>query len=89
MFESVIRPVPGGWESRFLRRWERLGPRRWQRLHTTGAYYNWFIFAQSFFRLAVKSSVYWPFAALLVGSMALRWLPRTAFADARLRRSAA
>jgi hypothetical protein len=30
LFESMIRPVPGGWESRFLRRWERLGPRRWR-----------------------------------------------------------
>ncbi|MBI5070667.1 MAG: hypothetical protein HZB56_20780 [Deltaproteobacteria bacterium] len=30
VFESVIRPVPGGWDSRFLRRWERLGPRRWR-----------------------------------------------------------
>jgi hypothetical protein len=67
-----------------------LGPRRWQRLHTTGAYYNWFIFAQSFFRLAFRSPIYWPFAALLAGSMALRWMtPRTAPITARLRRSAA
>ncbi len=66
-----------------------LGPRRWQQLHTTGAYYNWFIFAQSFFRLAFQSAIYSPFAALLAGSMALRWMPRPALADARLRRRAA
>lgn len=52
-----------------------LGPKRWRRLHVTGAYYNWFIFAQSFFRMAFKSAVYWPFAALVAGAMALRWLP--------------
>ena len=51
-----------------------LGPRRWQRLHTTGAYYNWIIFALNFFVLAFKSAVYWPFAALLGGSMAVRLL---------------
>jgi methionine sulfoxide reductase heme-binding subunit len=74
--------------TRFAAAW--FGPWRWQQLHTTGAYYNWFIFAQSFFRLAFKSAVYWPFAALLVGSMALRWMtPRPALADARLRRTAA
>lgn len=49
-----------------------LGPRRWQRLHTVGAYYNWFIFALNFFALAFKSAVYWPFAGLLAGSMAAR-----------------
>jgi hypothetical protein len=52
-----------------------LGPRRWRRLHVTGAYYNWFIFAQSFFVSAFKSAFYWPFAALVAASMAVRWLP--------------
>jgi hypothetical protein len=52
-----------------------LGSRNWRRLHVTGAYYNWFIFAQSFFRMVTKSMIYWPFAALVAGSMALRWLP--------------
>jgi methionine sulfoxide reductase heme-binding subunit len=52
-----------------------LGPRRWRQLHVTGAYYNWFIFAQSFFRMVFASPVYWPFAALVAGSMLLRWLP--------------
>jgi DMSO/TMAO reductase YedYZ heme-binding membrane subunit len=67
-----------------------LGP-RWRRLHVTGAYYNWFIFAQSFFRLVAKSAVYWPFAALVAGSMLLRWLPasRTLATAANVRRTAA
>lgn len=55
-----------------------LGPRRWRQLHVTGAYYNWFIFAQSFFRMVTKSPIYWPFAALVAGSMLLRWLPVSA-----------
>ncbi len=52
-----------------------LGRRRWRQLHVTGAYYNWFIFAQSFFRMVSQSVVYWPFAALVAGSMVVRWLP--------------
>lgn len=57
-----------------------LGPRRWQRLHTAGAYYNWIIFALSFFPLAFKSALYWPFAAMLTGSMAVRLATRRASA---------
>lgn len=49
-----------------------LGPRRWKRLHTTGAYYIWFIFALNFVALAFQSPLYWPFAGMLVGSLALR-----------------
>lgn len=30
LFESLASPRPGGWSSRFLRRWERLGPRHWR-----------------------------------------------------------
>jgi sulfoxide reductase heme-binding subunit YedZ len=52
-----------------------LGPRRWRQLHVTGAYYNWFIFAQSFFRMITKSPVYWPFVTMVAGSMLLRWIP--------------
>jgi hypothetical protein len=66
-----------------------LGPRRWRRLHVTGAYYNWFIFAQSFFRMVTKSIVYWPFAALVAGSMALRWLPAPRASGVDLGRSEA
>jgi hypothetical protein len=68
-----------------------LGPRRWRQLHVTGAYYNWFIFAQSFFRMVSKSAIYWPFAALVAGSMLLRWLPasRTVATAPNVRRTAA
>jgi len=68
-----------------------LGPRRWRQLHVTGAYYNWFIFAQSFFRMVSKSVIYWPFAALVAGSMLLRWLPasRTVATAANVRQTAA
>ncbi|MCC6766974.1 MAG: hypothetical protein IT293_20150 [Deltaproteobacteria bacterium] len=53
----------------------RLGPRAWRRLHTTGAYYLWFVFAQNYFVAATFSAFYWPYAALVAGAMALRWLP--------------
>ena len=52
-----------------------LGPRAWRRLHTTGSYYVWIIFAQNFFVQAARSAFYWPYAALLGGAMLLRWLP--------------
>lgn len=52
-----------------------LGPRAWQRLHTVGAYLVWIIFAQNFFRMAVMSPFYWPYAAPLAGAMAVRWVP--------------
>lgn len=66
-----------------------LGPRNWRRLHVTGAYYNWFIFAQSFFRMVTKAAIYWPFAALVAGSMLVRWLPASRPVGARLDRSEA
>ena len=53
-----------------------LGPRRWRRLHTVGSFYVWFIFALNFFVLAFRSPIYWPFAALLAGSMAARLAAR-------------
>lgn len=52
-----------------------LGPRRWKQLHTVGAYLVWFIFAQNFFRMALLSSFYWPYAAMLAGAMVVRWVP--------------
>ena len=61
-----------------------LGPRRWQRLHSTGAYYIWIIFALSFFPMTFKSSIYWPFAAMLVGSMAVRLVARHANSSRRV-----
>ena len=69
-----------------------LGPRNWRRLHVTGGYYNWFIFAQSFFVMALKSKslIYWPFAALVAGAMVVRWLPapRALSTGAGVRRTA-
>jgi len=59
-----------------------LGPRRWRRLHTVGAYYNWFIFALNFFVLAFKSAVYWPFAGMLAGAMVARLAARRSAAPA-------
>ena len=53
-----------------------LGPPAWRKLHTTGSYAVWIIFAQNFFVQAFKSAFYWPYAVLLAGAMALRWLPR-------------
>lgn len=52
-----------------------LGPRRWKALHTVGAYVVWVIFAQNFFRMALLSPFYWPYAAVLAGAMTVRWWP--------------
>ncbi len=30
LFEPLASPRPGGWSSRFVRRWERFGPRHWR-----------------------------------------------------------
>jgi methionine sulfoxide reductase heme-binding subunit len=49
-----------------------LGPRRWRRLHTTGAYYIWFIFFSSYAPRAVASLWYAPFVLLLLGVLVLR-----------------
>jgi len=49
-----------------------LGPRRWQRLHTSGVYYIWFIFALQYGVLATRSPVYLPLAAAVFGALALR-----------------
>lgn len=51
-----------------------LGPRLWQMLHTTGAYYIWFVFLISEGRRAVYDTYYWPFVAALFAAMALRLL---------------
>ncbi len=52
-----------------------LGPRNWRRLHVTGAYYNWMIFALSFVPRAFTAPVYSGCAALVAGSMVVRWMP--------------
>ena len=50
-----------------------LGPPTWRKLHTTGSYAVWIIFAQNFFVQALQSAFYVPYAALLAGAMVLRW----------------
>lgn len=49
-----------------------LGPTAWRRLHTTGAYYIWFIFALSYVPRAFESALFWPFALLVIAALALR-----------------
>jgi len=40
VFENLVRPVPGGWTSSLLHRWERVGPRRWRLELKEGARYS-------------------------------------------------
>ena len=52
-----------------------LGLANWRRLHRAGMHYNWFIFFQAFGRRAVMASPFYiPFALLLVGAAALRFV---------------
>ena len=51
-------------------RW--LGQRSWQRLHTTGIYVLWTIFALAYVLRAVNSILYLPFALVMIAAMALR-----------------
>jgi sulfoxide reductase heme-binding subunit YedZ len=51
-----------------------LGPWLWQKLHTTGAYYIWFVFLISEGRRAIYDTSYWPFVGVLFAVMALRLL---------------
>lgn len=50
-----------------------LGRTWWKRLHKTGSYYNWFIFAQSYLGRAVASAAYMPVAAVLIAAVGLRF----------------
>jgi methionine sulfoxide reductase heme-binding subunit len=56
-------------------RW--LGQRAWQRLHTTGMYALWTIFALAYVPRAFTSILYLPFALVVIGAMALRIAART------------
>ncbi len=56
-----------------------LGPRAWRKLHTTGSYAVWIIFAQNFSVQALQSAFYAPYAVPLAGAMTQRWMtPSTA-----------
>jgi hypothetical protein len=55
-----------------------LGARRWRRLHTSGMYYLWTIFAVSYVpRAIMESPAYAPFAVVAIVALALRIRYRT------------
>jgi methionine sulfoxide reductase heme-binding subunit len=56
----------------FDRTAQMLGPRAWMILHTTGSYYVWLIFANSYIARAVMSPEYIPLALVVVLALALR-----------------
>jgi methionine sulfoxide reductase heme-binding subunit len=55
-----------------------IGPRAWTILHTTGAYYIWLIFANSYIARAVALPEYIPVAVLMLFTLALRIAARIA-----------
>ena len=55
-----------------------IGPRAWAILHTTGSYYIWLIFANSFIARAVMIPEYIPAAAIVLGALGLRIAARIA-----------
>ncbi|QND62770.1 hypothetical protein HB777_01820 [Mesorhizobium loti] len=50
-----------------------LGPRAWRMLHTVGGYDIWLTFVIAEGKRAVHAVHYWPYVALLVAVMAMRW----------------
>ena len=70
----------------FDRTAQMIGPRAWTILHTTGAYYIWLIFLNSYIPRAVLTPEYIPIAAMLVAALALRVAAR--IARARLQQPA-
>ncbi|MGH8174877.1 MAG: hypothetical protein ACREV5_01280 [Steroidobacter sp.] len=62
----------------FDRTAQMLGPRAWTLLHTTGAYYVWLIFANSYISRAIMMPEYIPIAALVVFALVLRIAARIA-----------
>jgi methionine sulfoxide reductase heme-binding subunit len=62
----------------FDRTAQALGPRAWSALHTTGSYYVWLIFANSYISRAVMTPEYIPVAILLVAALGLRIAARIA-----------
>jgi DMSO/TMAO reductase YedYZ heme-binding membrane subunit len=49
-----------------------LGPKWWRRLHVFGSYYIWFIFASNSVGLTIQHLSHCPFAAFILGAMAVR-----------------
>lgn len=62
----------------FDRTTQMIGPRAWKILHTTGSYYIWFIFANSYLSRAAMIPEYIPAAAVVVLALALRIAARVA-----------
>jgi methionine sulfoxide reductase heme-binding subunit len=56
----------------FDRTAQMLGPRAWTILHTTGSYYIWLIFANSYVARAGAAPEFIPIAVLVVSALALR-----------------
>lgn len=50
-----------------------LGPRAWRILHTVGGYDIWLTFLIAEGKRAVHDVYYWPYVALLIAVMAIRW----------------
>lgn len=67
----------------FDRTAQLIGPRAWKALHTTGSYYIWLVFANTYFMRAIATPEYIPPAALLIGALALRIAARVASARVR------
>jgi DMSO/TMAO reductase YedYZ heme-binding membrane subunit len=53
-----------------------LGPRAWRIFHTVGSYDIWLTFLIAEGKRAVHDVYYWPYVALLVAVMAIRWWGR-------------
>jgi sulfoxide reductase heme-binding subunit YedZ len=62
----------------FDRTTQMIGPRAWKILHTTGSYYIWLIFANSYIGRAVAMPEYIPAAALVLLALAVRIAARVA-----------
>jgi methionine sulfoxide reductase heme-binding subunit len=62
----------------FDRTTRMIGPRAWKILHTTGSYYIWLIFANSYISRAAMIPEYIPVALLVVAALALRIAARVA-----------
>jgi methionine sulfoxide reductase heme-binding subunit len=69
-----------------------IGERAWKILHTTGSYYIWLIFVQSYLPRAVQDPTYAPFALALLMAFGLRmahWFKRRRAANATMVREPA
>lgn len=62
----------------FDRTAQMIGPRAWKILHTTGSYYIWLIFANSYISRTAMIPEYIPAAAVVVLALALRIAARVA-----------